>query len=75
MQLKYNSLQSELSIYENKIKIMKDSIQSHKDESQKKETIRRVLHNELQDLRGNIRVFCRIKPEDNPQFISEIKRT
>ncbi|KAL6944160.1 hypothetical protein ACO0OE_004066 [Hanseniaspora uvarum] len=69
MQLKYNSLQSELSIYENKIKIMKDAIQNHKDELQKKETIRRVLHNELQDLRGNIRVFCRIKPEDNPQFI------
>ena len=69
MQLKYNSLQSELSTFENKIKTFKDSIQHHKDELQKKETTRRVLHNELQDLRGNIRVFCRIKPETNPQFI------
>lgn len=69
MQLKYNSLQSELSTFENKIKALKDSIQHHKDELQKKETARRVLHNELQDLRGNIRVFCRIKPETNPQFI------
>ncbi|SGZ39955.1 uncharacterized protein HGUI_02155 [Hanseniaspora guilliermondii] len=68
MQLKYNSLQSELSIYETKIKSLKESIQHHKDELQKKETNRRVLHNELQDLRGNIRVFCRIKPETNSQF-------
>lgn len=69
MQLKYNSLQSELSNFENKIKTLKGSIQLHKDQLQKKETARRVLHNELQDLRGNIRVFCRIKPETNPQFI------
>lgn len=28
----------------------------------KEETMRRKLHNELQELRGNIRVFCRIRP-------------
>ncbi|GAV47174.1 hypothetical protein ZYGR_0H00130 [Zygosaccharomyces rouxii] len=28
----------------------------------KEETMRRSLHNELQELRGNIRVFCRIRP-------------
>lgn len=28
----------------------------------KEETIRRTLHNELQELRGNIRVYCRIRP-------------
>lgn len=28
----------------------------------KEETMRRTLHNELQELRGNIRVFCRIRP-------------
>lgn len=28
----------------------------------KEETMRRALHNELQELRGNIRVFCRIRP-------------
>ncbi|SCV02965.1 LAMI_0H04412g1_1 [Lachancea mirantina] len=28
----------------------------------KEETIRRKLHNELQELRGNIRVFCRVRP-------------
>ena len=28
----------------------------------KEETMRRKLHNELQELRGNIRVFCRLRP-------------
>ncbi|SMN22336.1 similar to Saccharomyces cerevisiae YPR141C KAR3 Minus-end-directed microtubule motor that functions in mitosis and meiosis [Maudiozyma saulgeensis] len=28
----------------------------------KEETIRRTLHNNLQELRGNIRVYCRIRP-------------
>ncbi|EDO16262.1 hypothetical protein Kpol_505p39 [Vanderwaltozyma polyspora DSM 70294] len=28
----------------------------------KEETMRRSLHNDLQELRGNIRVFCRIRP-------------
>ena len=32
------------------------------------ETKRRFLHNELQDLRGNIRVFCRIRPVSNASF-------
>lgn len=29
---------------------------------QEKEKLRRVLHNTVQELRGNIRVFCRIRP-------------
>ncbi|KAK7203083.1 kinesin-LIKE protein [Myxozyma melibiosi] len=28
----------------------------------KEETLRRVLHNQVQELRGNIRVFCRVRP-------------
>lgn len=37
----------------------------------KEETMRRALHNELQELRGNIRVFCRIRPplkNENPSM-------
>lgn len=75
MQLKYNSLQSKLSIYEKKIKKHKESISDYKNQLQERETTRRVLHNELQDLRGNIRVFCRIKPDTNAQFkIGEINK-
>jgi kinesin family protein C1 len=37
-----------------------------KDEIQEKlraeETIRRKLHNQIQELKGNIRVFCRVRP-------------
>lgn len=29
---------------------------------------RRTLHNELQELKGNIRVFCRVRPQDGIQF-------
>jgi kinesin family protein C1 len=39
---------------------------STKDEMQDKlrleETIRRKLHNQIQELKGNIRVFCRVRP-------------
>lgn len=69
MQMKYNELQTQLSLYDKKIRDTNDSIQYHKDQLQEKEMERRTLHNELQDLRGNIRVFCRIRPEKNPQFI------
>jgi kinesin family member C1 len=37
-----------------------------RDEMQEKlraeETIRRKLHNQIQELKGNIRVFCRVRP-------------
>jgi kinesin family protein C1 len=39
---------------------------SSRDEIQEKlraeETIRRKLHNQIQELKGNIRVFCRVRP-------------
>lgn len=40
----------------------KESIKSINEELEKEETIRRELHNELQEIRGNIRVYCRIRP-------------
>lgn len=38
------------------------------------ETRRRTLHNKLQDLKGNIRVFCRMRPVDalTPQFTHQV---
>ncbi|AAS54743.1 AGR253Wp [Eremothecium gossypii ATCC 10895] len=40
----------------------------------KEETMRRKLHNELQELRGNIRVYCRVRPPllNEPQDMSHI---
>jgi kinesin family member C1 len=35
----------------------------------KEETLRRKLHNQVQELKGNIRVFCRVRP--SPQAVEE----
>lgn len=54
-----------------------------RDEIQEKlraeETIRRKLHNQIQELKGNIRVFCRVRPvlqhetTDHETRLAEIK--
>ncbi|KAK2791814.1 kinesin-like nuclear fusion protein [Onygenales sp. PD_12] len=36
--------------------------QAAKDKLRKEETLRRKLHNQVQELKGNIRVFCRVRP-------------
>ncbi|EEQ87365.2 kinesin family member C1 [Blastomyces dermatitidis ER-3] len=36
--------------------------QATKDKLRKEETLRRKLHNQIQELKGNIRVFCRVRP-------------
>ncbi|KAK9462615.1 P-loop containing nucleoside triphosphate hydrolase protein [Lipomyces oligophaga] len=36
--------------------------QEMKDKLVKEETVRRMLHNQVQELKGNIRVFCRVRP-------------
>ena len=45
---------------------MLDEAVTSRDEIQDKlraeETIRRKLHNQIQELKGNIRVFCRVRP-------------
>ncbi|PGH15208.1 hypothetical protein AJ79_02573 [Helicocarpus griseus UAMH5409] len=36
--------------------------QATKEKLRKEETMRRKLHNQVQELKGNIRVFCRVRP-------------
>lgn len=69
MQMKYNDLQAKITLYNQKLQNATKSVGNYKAELREKEMQRRGLHNELQDLRGNIRVFCRIKPENNLEFI------
>lgn len=38
------------------------SIAELQEEVQEAETLRRKLHNQIQELKGNIRVFCRVRP-------------
>lgn len=39
-----------------------ESARQCEDKLRKEETIRRRLHNQVQELKGNIRVFCRVRP-------------
>lgn len=41
---------------------IKDKLKIVDNELIKEETVRRTLHNDLQELRGNIRVYCRLRP-------------
>ena len=43
-----------------------------KDKLRREETLRRKLHNQVQELKGNIRVFCRVRPSLNDEDPSEM---
>ena len=43
-----------------------------KEKLRREETLRRKLHNQVQELKGNIRVFCRVRPSLNSESASEI---
>lgn len=43
-----------------------------KDKLRKEETLRRKLHNQVQELKGNIRVFCRVRPPLTNEDVSEV---
>ncbi|PWY74346.1 kinesin-domain-containing protein [Aspergillus heteromorphus CBS 117.55] len=47
-----------------------------KEKLRKEETLRRKLHNQVQELKGNIRVFCRVRPSlpsDPPTAVAQIQ--
>ncbi|KAJ5826426.1 kinesin-like protein klpA [Penicillium riverlandense] len=43
-----------------------------KEKLRKEETMRRKLHNQVQELKGNIRVFCRVRPSVNGEPESDV---
>ncbi|KAJ5489763.1 Kinesin-like protein klpA [Penicillium diatomitis] len=43
-----------------------------KEKLRREETLRRKLHNQVQELKGNIRVFCRVRPPLNSEPSSSI---
>ncbi|RMJ25302.1 kinesin-like protein [Aspergillus sp. HF37] len=43
-----------------------------KEKLRKEETVRRKLHNQVQELKGNIRVFCRVRPSLNNEDSTEV---
>lgn len=65
-------LQDEIETLRSKIASMDKDIAETKEanlhlenELREAESLRRKLHNEVQELRGNIRVFCRVRPPSN----------
>ena len=40
----------------------------------KEETLRRKLHNQVQELKGNIRVFCRVRPSHQTEELEEVAK-
>ncbi|XP_053190435.1 carboxy-terminal kinesin 2-like [Scomber japonicus] len=55
-------LQNTLKDTEEEVRSLKDTVAQQKDELHAGETERRQLYNTIEDLKGNIRVFCRVRP-------------
>lgn len=77
-----NELQSQLQGQKDKVSELRSLTQQAenkrdeaKDKLLKEELIRRKLHNQIQELKGNIRVFCRVRPklESEQQPSAEIQ--
>lgn len=74
-------IESNLKLERNDINKLKDKVKTLLLEKNdfdnlvlEEQTKRRMLHNKLQELKGNIRVFCRLKPcEDSKTFSIEKK--
>uniref|UniRef100_A0A3Q1E9W2 Kinesin-like protein n=1 Tax=Acanthochromis polyacanthus TaxID=80966 RepID=A0A3Q1E9W2_9TELE len=55
-------LQATLRDTEEEVRCLKDTVAQQKDDLHAGEMERRRLHNSIQELKGNIRVFCRVRP-------------
>lgn len=53
--IEISDLQNQCEAAQNQAKIFKDKLHAE-------EMVRRQLHNTIQELKGNIRVFCRVRP-------------
>ncbi|KAK9453039.1 P-loop containing nucleoside triphosphate hydrolase protein [Dipodascopsis uninucleata] len=78
LQFRIQMLETELQNKDDIITNMKNSLDNAmesemnaKEKLQKEETLRRILHNQVQELKGNIRVFCRIRPPGDSEKVDQ----
>uniref|UniRef100_A0A3Q3M6K8 Kinesin-like protein n=1 Tax=Mastacembelus armatus TaxID=205130 RepID=A0A3Q3M6K8_9TELE len=57
-----NRLQANLRVKEEEVTALQATVSQQRDELHAGEMERRRLHNAIQELKGNIRVFCRVRP-------------
>lgn len=57
------------------IKSLSESRKSYEEDTTRQYNLRLKLHEQLQELKGNIRVFCRIKPSSSESFLTSIKES
>ncbi|PFH53260.1 hypothetical protein AMATHDRAFT_73463 [Amanita thiersii Skay4041] len=69
LQAKVNALQAQIDEYTRNLSNLQHKLQNAetevtilRHEAMESETVRRKLHNMVQELKGNIRVFCRVRP-------------
>lgn len=69
MQAQSTALQSQIDVYARtasdltlKLESAQQQVEDLKKEAMDSELVRRKLHNMVQELKGNIRVFCRVRP-------------
>ncbi|EDO19243.1 hypothetical protein Kpol_1050p103 [Vanderwaltozyma polyspora DSM 70294] len=72
MKLEINSMIKERETSICKIEELDGRLQIIHDSIVKDETLRRKVHNQIQELRGNIRVFCRVRPTDDDTNIIKV---
>jgi kinesin family protein C1 len=54
------------------IQDLHDQIKNLEETAAQSEQVRRQLHNQVQELRGNIRVFCRLRPPSDEQTTDQL---
>ncbi|KAF9464929.1 P-loop containing nucleoside triphosphate hydrolase protein [Collybia nuda] len=56
-----------------KLEVAEKEVEEMKKEAMESERVRRKLHNMVQELKGNIRVFCRVRPVLSSDFSSSVE--
>eukprot|EP00887_Chlorella_sp_A99_P000452 scaffold17.g452.t1 len=60
---------AEVQRLEDKVERLESALAASQQEVREGEALRKKLHNEIQELKGNIRVFCRVRPNASSEAV------